>query len=161
MKTGLFIGRFQPFHLGHLSAIKQALEQVDFLTIGIGSAQYNNTDQNPFTAAERREMIGSALDENGIMRERFQVVEIPDIHSDPKWPAHVRSIVPDFEVVFTRSDIIKKLFTKYDGVPIVWLKKEIPISATEIREKMRKRGDWKKWLPKKVINIIKMQKKEL
>ncbi|MFL6411485.1 MAG: adenylyltransferase/cytidyltransferase family protein, partial [Nitrososphaeraceae archaeon] len=28
MLTGLFIGRFQPFHLGHMSTIKFALNHV-------------------------------------------------------------------------------------------------------------------------------------
>ena len=64
--NGLCIGRFQPFHLGHLSAIKQALKKVDKLYIGIGSSQYDHEEYNPFTAEERREMIQRALEENGL-----------------------------------------------------------------------------------------------
>ncbi|HDM88409.1 MAG TPA: nicotinamide-nucleotide adenylyltransferase, partial [Candidatus Bathyarchaeota archaeon] len=43
MRRGLFIGRFQPPHLGHLHAIKQALEECDELIIVIGSSQYSHT----------------------------------------------------------------------------------------------------------------------
>ena len=35
---GFLIGRFQPFHLGHLEAIKFALSKAEHLHIGIGSS---------------------------------------------------------------------------------------------------------------------------
>ncbi|MBP1357507.1 MAG: adenylyltransferase/cytidyltransferase family protein, partial [Sulfolobus sp.] len=43
MFRGLYPGRFQPFHLGHLSVIKWALERVNELIILIGSAQESHT----------------------------------------------------------------------------------------------------------------------
>ena len=61
--TALFIGRFQPFHEGHLSVVKRALRDNDFLLIGIGSAEEDYLPDNPFTAGERWEMIRAALDE--------------------------------------------------------------------------------------------------
>ncbi|MFZ0222198.1 MAG: adenylyltransferase/cytidyltransferase family protein, partial [Candidatus Nitrosopolaris sp.] len=39
MSRGIFVGRFQPFHLGHMATIKFALEKVEELVIVIGSAQ--------------------------------------------------------------------------------------------------------------------------
>jgi len=57
MTTGLFIGRFQPFHLGHLSDIKDALKEVDELVIAIGSSQHSGTKENPFSTEERIKMI--------------------------------------------------------------------------------------------------------
>ena len=39
VKRGLYVGRFQPFHLGHLGAVKSILEDVEELVIVIGSAQ--------------------------------------------------------------------------------------------------------------------------
>ena len=53
----LFIGRFQPFHKGHLKIIQQASETYDQILVGIGSSQYSHTVDNPFTAEERTEMI--------------------------------------------------------------------------------------------------------
>jgi nicotinamide-nucleotide adenylyltransferase len=145
MKTGFYPGRFQPFHKGHLSAVKQALMGVDFLYIGIGSAQYSHTPENPFTADERQEMIRGALTENGITEKQFKIIPIPDIHSNPKWTAHVHSLAPHFDMVFVGEDgLVKKLFEEYDTIPVKIVKKEIDISATKIREAMIKNGSWKK-----------------
>lgn len=47
-KTALFVGRFQPFHLGHLKVIKDILKKNDFIVIAIGSSDEKNTDKNPF-----------------------------------------------------------------------------------------------------------------
>jgi nicotinamide-nucleotide adenylyltransferase len=41
LRRGLLIGRFQPFHIGHLKAIEQATSENDEVIIGIGSAQYS------------------------------------------------------------------------------------------------------------------------
>ncbi len=60
---GLYVGRFQPFHLGHLGAVKAVLKEVDELVIVIGSAQYSHNLNNPFTAGERLVMIRRALQE--------------------------------------------------------------------------------------------------
>ena len=59
MKKALFIGRFQPFHQGHLDAIKQISE--DEIIIGIGSSQYSKTDDNPYSFEERQKMIEKTL----------------------------------------------------------------------------------------------------
>ena len=50
---GLLIGRFQPFHLGHLNAVEYALKNVDILWIVVGSADKSHEYRNPFTAGER------------------------------------------------------------------------------------------------------------
>ena len=56
-KVGLYIGRFQPFHMGHLSIVKRALKECDTLVIAIGSSQENRTKKNPFTFEERKAFI--------------------------------------------------------------------------------------------------------
>jgi len=53
----LFIGRFQPFHKGHLLFLKSIYTQYDKIIIGIGSSQYSNSLDNPFSYDERKMMI--------------------------------------------------------------------------------------------------------
>lgn len=155
MKTGLYIGRFQPFHLGHLSAVKQALSEVESLTIGIGSAQHSHVQYNPFSADERKGMIEMALLENGISKDKFEIIPIPDINDNPAWPAHVRSLVPSFDILFIGNDgLVKELFEKYDDVPIKKVKKEIPVCATDIRDAIKKSGNWKEFLSESTIKYL-------
>ena len=59
-KRGLIIGRFQPFHNGHLKLIQQVLEECEELIIVIGSAQFNYLYKDPL-AGERIEMIHATI----------------------------------------------------------------------------------------------------
>ena len=54
---GLLIGRFQPFHGGHLEVVRKIRTDrpAASLLIGIGSAEESYTWENPFTAGERIE----------------------------------------------------------------------------------------------------------
>ena len=54
--NGLLIGRFQPFHLGHLEALQFASSKVDKLWVGLGSSNKPVDKDNPFTAEQRKEI---------------------------------------------------------------------------------------------------------
>lgn len=152
---GLFIGRFQPFHLGHLSAIRQTFNRVGFIYIGIGSAQYSNKEMNPFTKEERKEMIEKALLADGIPSDRFEVIFIPDIHDNEAWPKHVCSLTPVFDILFLgNKGLVKELFEKYGNIKMLFVDHEVPISSTKIRQKMAEGGDWKEHLDKTTIDYL-------
>lgn len=154
MKTGLYTGRFQPFHLGHLSAVKQALKQVDKLYIAVGSSQYNHEEYNPFTAEERATMIKLALEENDLT-DKCEVFLVPDIHDDDKWTSHVRQIVPPFDTVFVGNNgLVKELFEKYDNAKVIEVEHEVDVSATKIRCSIVRGLDWERHLSPKVAEHI-------
>jgi nicotinamide-nucleotide adenylyltransferase len=153
--TGFYTGRFQPFHLGHLSAVKQALNKVGLLYIGIGSAQYSHERYNPFSTKERMDIIQKALEEKGISKGRFEIIPIPDIHNNAAWPAHVQSLVPEFDIVFVGDDgLVKELFEKYTKIPVKIVKKEIDICATDIRKAILDNEDWKKYLCDSTVEYL-------
>jgi len=154
MKNGLYTGRFQPFHLGHLSAIKQALKQVDRLYIAIGSSQFDHQQGNPFTAKERVDTIRLALQENELL-DSCEIFEVPDIHDNDKWTTHVRSIVPPFNTVFIGNQgLVLELFKKEGKSPTIEVKHEVDISATEIRQAIKEGNDWKKYLSPAVADYL-------
>ena len=156
MMNGLLIGRFQPFHKGHLSAISFGLSKVDNLWIGIGSSNKSYEKRNPFTADERKEMIISSLDSESL--NRIKIFYVPDIGDHEKWTIHVDSIVPNYDVVFSNDDFTISLYKKR-GTNII----EVPllqrdmISGTRIRELIVKNQDWASLVPegtRKILNKI-------
>ena len=150
----LFIGRFQPFHNGHLKAIQYILKKYDEIIIGIGSSQYSRTVDNPFTSDERVEMIKVTLKSKNITN--FKIILIPDIHNPPKWVDHVLRIYSDFDVVVSNSNLTKQLFFE-KGFKVI----ETPIYSKEnysgrrIRIRIAKNQDWKDSVPSEVVNVIK------
>lgn len=151
----LYIGRFQPFHNGHLQLIESIQNKYDEIIIGIGSSQYSDDKNNPFTFEERKLMIENTLYENKI--NNFIIFEIPDINNYPKWVSHVESIIPIFDTVLTNNPTTNSLFKK-KGYKIIKSKlfNKKDYSGNEIRRKITLSNEtWKKSIPKPVYNIIK------
>jgi len=82
---GVYPGRFQPFHWGHVGVVRWALEKVDELVIVIGTAQESHTVANPFTAGERVVMVKEALKDAEIDLSKIYIIPIPDILMNVVW----------------------------------------------------------------------------
>jgi len=152
---GIYIGRFQPFHLGHLHAVKYGFSKVPELIIGIGSAQYSHTLENPFTTGERFTMIKLALDEAGISRSSYFIIPIPDAEIHKIWVSYVVSQTPSFDVVFSNEPLTVRLFKEagFNVERIPFLDRE-KYSATEIRKRIIENKDWILLLPKSVAKFM-------
>lgn len=87
---GVFIGRFQPLHMGHEHVIRTALDKVGKLIVLVGSANVARDPRNPFTFDEREHMIRSAFAYE--MAQGRLIVEPLDDHlySDTAWCAEVQ-----------------------------------------------------------------------
>jgi nicotinamide-nucleotide adenylyltransferase len=108
---GLFVGRFQPFHMGHLATVREILaRRSDPLVLGIGSAQESFTWDNPFTAGERFEMIDRTLADEGITGAL--PIPIADIHRHAQWVAYLESMLPPFHRVYTNNPLTRLLFER-------------------------------------------------
>ncbi len=150
----LFIGRFQPFHKGHLKVIKYLSNKYDVIIIGIGSSQYCRTINNPFSSEERILMIKESLKQENI--NNYKIILIPDIHNPPKWVDHVLSINSDFNYIVTNNDFTQKLFLekgfKIKQTPL-FNKKEY--SGRVIRKRISENKSWENLVPISCIKIIK------
>ena len=154
--NGLLIGRFQPFHLGHLDAIHFALSKVEKLWLGIGSANKPPQENNPFSADERKEMILASL--NDTILKKIQIYYIPDLENHLKWIENIDSILPEFNIVFTNDELTEHLYskrkTKVISVPFT---QRDSFSGTNVREKILSDQKWEHLVPegtKKILDRI-------
>jgi len=156
VKRGLFVGRFQPFHKGHLKPLKDILEKLDELVIVVGSAQYSHKIDNPFTAGERVTMIRLALEEEGIQPLKYWIIPVSDVHVHMIWVSHVVGYTPKFTVVYSNEPLTRRLFVEagYKVEPVPFHKREV-YSATEIRKRMLNGQKWEKLVPNSVVQFIK------
>ena len=151
---GLYIGRFQPYHLGHQAVLEKIARETDEIVIVIGSAQESHTLENPFTAGERMEMIWAALEE-GDLRTRCYVVPLKDINRNAVWVSHLQSMVPSFDVVFSNNPLVVRLFPEAEvevrNPPMY--RRDI-YSGTAIRRLMMEGGDWHSLVPEPIALLI-------
>src|SRR3990170_1422465 len=134
--NGLLIGRFQPFHLGHIEALRFALSQVDNLWIGIGSSNKPTEKNNPFTADERKEMILSSIDNS--ISSRIQIYYIPD-----------------FGVLFTNDELTQSLYSKRGKkISSVPFRERETLSGTNIREKIISDQNWHDLVPEGTKTVL-------
>lgn len=152
MITGLFIGRFQPFHNGHLAIIKQAFKVVDELLLVVGTVQISRTKDNPLTAEERKKLIEETLKDLDI--KRVKVFQLPDIKEDEKYVSYVEQSLPKFEVVFTgENELNTNLFLKA-GYKIMSSSRMYDWMATGIRDRIREGKDYTQLVPKKIKELL-------
>jgi len=149
------VGRFQPFHYGHLAAVKFALKRVDYLYVVVGSAQKSHQRDNPFTAGERISMIKAALDGNRVDPSRWMAIPIVDADSHSVWVSSVESMLPKFDIVFT-NDTLTYLLFKEEGIevqPVPYLERK-RYSATNVRDRILERRDWESLVPLQVAKLV-------
>ena len=114
ISRSFYIGRFQPYHYGHQSVLERIAETADEIIIGIGSAQLSHEVNNPFTAGERVLMITRAL---AHLDCPYYVIPIEDIQRNALWVAHVRSMTPPFDRVYSGNPLMVRLFAEV-GIPV-------------------------------------------
>jgi len=151
---GLMVGRFQPFHNGHLYLSNQILQECDELIIAIGSAQFNYIYKDPFTAGERVLMIHAALLESKIDLTRCYVIPIVNDENNARWLAHLRSMVPSFNILYSGNDFVTNLVSHEIKIKKPLFSKKNVYNGTNIRKQMARMQNWKKLVPNAVFRVI-------
>lgn len=154
MTRGLFVGRFQPFHKGHMQIISQILARDDEVIIAIGSAQESFTIENPLTVGERIEVIRKLFKEKEEI-ERVIIVPIPDIDENRIWPARVREYTPPFDRVYSGNPLVLSLFEVFE-IPTVELKmiKRSKYEGCTIRKRILEGKQWRNLVPDATLPIL-------
>lgn len=143
----VFIGRFQPFHNGHLKVIQEGLNRAKHVLVLAGSAESPRSIRNPWVFAERKAMILEAVPEE--LRLRVHVAPLKDVmYNDHAWVKAVQATVEKFIAENAqefpaepriglighskdKSSYYLKLFPQWQSVPV---ENYHNVSATPIRE---------------------------
>lgn len=152
---GILIGRMQPVHNGHMQVIKEILNEVDEIIIGIGSAQLSHEPKDPFTAGERIVMMNQALAEMGVDPSRYYIIPMQDINFNAIWVSHVKMITPPFSIVYSGNSLVKQLFSE-EGFEVKQppLYDRLHLSGTEVRKRILEDGNWQELVPKATVDVI-------
>jgi bifunctional NMN adenylyltransferase/nudix hydrolase len=136
----IYIGRFQPFHLGHLRTLRLALDKAQQVLLVLGSHQMAANPRNPWRSPERRAMIEASLTATELKRLHFLTVR-DWLYSDNLWLAAVQQQVlavigPSQSVVVLghrkdASSYYLNLFPQWDFLETGHY---LDLSATQIRE---------------------------
>jgi cytidyltransferase-like protein len=114
-KYSMFIGRWQPLHKGHLWLINERLKEGKNICLAIRDV--DTDDKNPWTAKEIEKMI-----HEGELKELIKEGKV------------VTTIIPDIESINYGRGV------GYDVIEHIPPDEIGEISATSIREEMRKDG---------------------
>ncbi|WP_405306577.1 nicotinamide-nucleotide adenylyltransferase [Methanobrevibacter sp.] len=152
---GILIGRMQPVHNGHMEVIKQILDEVDEIIIGIGSAQVSHELKDPFTAGERVVMMSQALAERDIDSSRYYIIPMQDINFNAIWVSHVKMLTPPFSIVYSGNSLVKQLFRE-EGYEVRQppLYDRLHLSGTEVRRRILNDENWEELVPKASADLI-------
>ena len=105
------MGRFQPFHLGHLELAKQIKSECDEIIIAVTSAQFNYLEKDPFTAGERIEMIHNSLKDEGFEMSECFIVSLENQFNVATWASYIKSALPKFDKVYSGNDYVSMLLS--------------------------------------------------
>lgn len=152
MNRAFYIGRFQPYHNGHQYVLEMIAREEDEIVIGVGSAQLSHEPENPFTAGERVLMIHAALQE---LECPIYVIPIEDIRRNALWVAHVRSMSPPFDHIYSSNPLVMRLFEE-EGLAVQSpaMYERDTHSGTEIRRRMVSGEPWEYLVPSAVAQVI-------
>ena len=111
MKSAMMLGRYQPFHKGHIELFKKALEKTGHVTIMVRDCFDEN---NPFGYKQVKDCIEESLSE---YHGKFMVMQVPNITNI----CYGRDVGYKIEEIVLPENIQN-------------------ISATDIRNKMKNEG---------------------
>jgi nicotinamide-nucleotide adenylyltransferase len=114
-RNALFVGRFQPFHNGHLNVIKEILKRSEKITIVIGGPEKRD-ERNPFSFRDRELMIRLALHGEGISGKHYKIFKVFDVNGDDEWNVKIKKL-GTFDVAYSRNPWVRRCLKKI-GIPV-------------------------------------------
>lgn len=159
LDTAVFIGRFQPFHNGHLSVLLDIQKNIRIqkIIILIGSSQFKKKKKNPYSYSERKKIIKCSI--SGKMRKKVSIYPCPDVFNDKLWYKKIIKKTGKKIIVYSGNKWVQKIFIR-NNIKVISIKKKINISGTKLRYLIKKKDPtWQQYVSKKVSKNITNEQK--
>ena len=150
-KVGVYWGRFNPPHSGHMSVIKSFNENYQ-LIVAIGSSEHKNELTNPFSGTERKEMMEAYLRELNIHGVRVVTLNDGDSFSRAV-DRMMKKCHPDVLFLSDEKNELAEVARK--RVEVVFFPRTGKISSSLIRDYIAAGdGRWKRLTGDSVARLI-------
>lgn len=165
---GIYIGRFQPLHKGHVATIDYIFDttEVTNLVIFVGSANKSISAKNPWTYQERKEMLVGSLKDKPYF-DKIQIKPLNDyLYDEKRWEQQILDENADILFGYNKdnSSYYVKSFPTIQLVETPAIKGEDlkVLSSTNIRHSLfginvyaeNYAYNWKKNLPSGSIKVL-------
>jgi nicotinamide-nucleotide adenylyltransferase len=148
------LGRWQPTHRGHQSALQALCSQFDKIIIGIGSSNIQDF-RNPFSFSEVEAMLNLSL----AGYSNFEFLPVPDVIDDLIWYQSVSQSFGELKYFVSANPYVKSLLNETYTIshPREFMAPErrVAVSGTVVRREMARGDDWQSLVPKVVAMYIK------
>lgn len=153
-KVGLLIGRFQPFHKGHLHLIKKSFRYIDTMIIGVGSVGKIDAD-NFLSFEQRKKMLDRVVNKEGWNDKVKKIVPLKDFYNDELWLKNSLKVAGKVDVVIGNNEWTNGIF-EAAGYPILRLGfyKRYLYEGVKIRKLMKEAKRWENRVPGYIIPLI-------
>lgn len=163
-----FVGRFQPFHLGHWEIVAQLLQRAQCLYIGITNPDARSLSQktssphrhvqtaNPFSFHERMSMISATLDASQDHHCQTRIVPFP-LDEPTLWHNYIPASATQVVRVFSDWEAEKIALLETGGYTVETLigTASEKIAASDIRAAIAEDRPYSHWLPTSVAQVLK------
>jgi nicotinamide-nucleotide adenylyltransferase len=152
---GLVIGRFQPFHLGHVYVIHKALQKARTIVIGIGSSNVKG-EENPFSYTQRKKMIERFILHEKLQKRVSKIVPLQDFPDDTDWLKNtINRVGVPIDVVVGNNDWVNHIFEKagYRVFRLGYYRRDT-LEGNKIRKLMQEGKQWQDRVPSYLVESI-------
>jgi cytidyltransferase-like protein len=170
LRYGIVLGRFQPFHVGHLEYFEAARRRCERLIVGItnpdiAALHHHHSDpnrsqreSNPFSYFLRHEVIEAALLGQGWDARTFAIVpadlDAPRVGAFMPAPAESKVFVTIYDA--WGEEKLRRVADQGFDIEILWRRSmaERATSGSEIRQLMRTGQPWAHLVPANAAELI-------
>lgn len=157
---GLYPGRFQPFHIGHVRVVASILDLFPFVSLNIGVADWQGSlNKSLFLKGiEAKSVVDATLSDTGISLGVLQVPISPGESLETTIARFVKQ--QDIQIIFSGSDTTLEACGRLvrEGLKLTVVRiidKEEGIRGTNLRRMILEgSSEWRRYMTKSAANIL-------